>query len=102
MLRTTHRSVGGATLIALMLTFVLSIPAVAAIGDYVADGVNIRSGPDYSYTVLGLGYIGQGACVYYDTYTNGVRWRYHTNLMTSVTGYSYGPYVEVTDWYTGC
>ena len=88
---------------ALVLAVCLSSVANAGNpGDYVADGVNIRTGPGTSYTSIGLGYIGQGACVYFDTQGEGGLWRYHTNATTSKTGYSWRYYVEVTDPYTGC
>lgn len=92
-----------------ILVFAVCLTGVAYAGnpgDYTADGVNIRTGPGTAYTSLGLGYIGQGACVYFDTMgeclPGSCLWRYHTNQTTSVTGYSWRPYVAVTDPYGFC
>lgn len=61
-------------------------------GDYWADGVNIRSGPSTSYTALGQGYVGKGACIFYtvsgQTVNGNSFWAYHGNFTTGVIGYS--------------
>lgn len=60
--------------------------------DYNANGVNIRTGPATTYTSLGLGYMGQGACVDFQTQGESINgdsaWDHHTNNTTLVTGYS--------------
>ena len=75
-------------------------------GDYTADGVNIHTDPNSWSTVVGLGYVGQGACVYFDTQGECISgdclWRWHTNRTTGKTGYSWRPYVVVTDPYGFC
>lgn len=46
-----------------LLVAASGIAQAGNLGDYTADGVNIRNGPGTSYTSLGLGYVGQQACV---------------------------------------
>src|SRR5690349_16371074 len=87
-----------ACLLATPLTAALSQDASANLnGDYIANGVNIRTGPGTSYTSLGLGYVGQGACTFFsadgETINGNNQWYYHTNETTTVTGYSHSSFI---------
>jgi hypothetical protein len=69
------------------------------LGGYTADGVNIRTGPHLSDTVVGLGYSNQNFCGYFSVQGDtppgwGIStWTYHENLSTTVTGYSFNGYL---------
>jgi hypothetical protein len=64
---------------------------------YHFDGVNIRTGPATWYTSVGLAYDLQEACewavVIGENINGNDRWIYHTNDVTSVTGYSSNNYL---------
>jgi len=89
-----------------LLTIVLSVMLVVGItqpadagemGGYMAEGVNIRTGPATWYTSIGLGYTSHAACIW--NYVNGPEgylWANHTNLTTGVgPGYSASVYIGV-------
>lgn len=108
--RSRQRGLARSTLavaLALFMTFAAASPSSAFdindVGGYSADGVNIRTGPDTSYTSIGLGYSTQSTCLYYTVtggYVNGNNnWGYHLNTTTGVgPGYSSILYLY---WYAG-
>lgn len=69
------------------------------LGDYTASGVNIRTGPNTSYTSVGLGYPGQATCLFYRVTGQSINgdpyWWYHHNMATNVQGYSAEVYLGV-------
>lgn len=69
------------------------------LGDYVTAGVNIRTGPNTSRTIVGLGYPGQQLCltaIVRGERVNGSRyWGQHINLSTPKSGYSHASLIGV-------
>lgn len=67
-------------------------------GSFVADGVNIRTGPGVGYTSIGAGYSGQAITVHC-WFGSAGDWWHITNRATGVKGWVYwagdasGPYV---------
>lgn len=81
--------------VAFVLALLVTVPSSAAwayrAGDYTATGVNIRTGAGTGYTSLGLGYPGQGICLWYTQ--SG--WGNHTNRATGVRGWSSNAYLAI-------
>ncbi len=57
-------------------------------GGYSGNGVNIRTGPNTSYTILGEGYVGQVACIWGYVYGQNINgnslWVSHDDFSTGV------------------
>lgn len=75
-----------------------SVGVLYVSGDYRVSGVNIRTCPYTSCTIVGLGYPGQGAridCFRTGTDVNGNNlWLHHRNVTTGVLGYSADYYMR--------
>jgi hypothetical protein len=77
------------------------------LGYFGYDGVNIRTGPYLSSTVIGLGYTGQDTCLYYvvvGDYANGnpYWWYHHRSSPSTSPGYSHVAYLGTHYPYVGC
>lgn len=103
------RAVAAAAVVASAVQFAAPSPANAIAGDqgdYWVDGVNIRSGPTTAYTVLGQGYVGKGACLFYavsgETINGNPWWGYHGNFTTGVIGYSSASLLEIFQPRSSC
>ncbi len=96
--------VGVVTASALVFTAPSALASVS--GRYTASGVRIRSCPNTTCTVYGLGYPGQSVTIYcYKTGTvvNGSPyWYYHRDNTTGVTGYSSDAYMDFNGSVSHC
>lgn len=78
------------------MALLVVVPSSAAwavrAGDYVGNGINIRTGTSTGNTIVGKGYVGQGICVWYTAHGQSVNgstlWGNHTNRATGVRGWS--------------
>lgn len=76
-------------------------------GGYTADGVNIRTDPFLSATVIGLGYTPHRACLHFfdtgDTVNGSPRWWHHFNMTTGVgPGWSHESYLFTWNPHIDC
>ena len=74
---------------------------VGGLGSYVFDGVNIRTDPYLTATVVGQGFTGQNLCTDYtetgDSVNGNPYWAHHGNLSTGKIGFSSWNYLGVYD-----
>jgi hypothetical protein len=97
-----------ALILATLLTTSSGGTAVAYdLGYFGYDGVNIRTGPYLSATVIGLGYVGQDTCLYYiveGDYANGnpYWWYHHRSNPATNHGYSHVAYLGTHYPYQSC
>lgn len=71
-------------------------PFASSPGHFTGQGVNIRTGPSTTCTVVGLGYEGQAVSVHCYYQVNPV-WFYITDKATGVEGWSKYPLVKVNN-----